>query len=165
MSGCVTIRPATAGDIAAVRDIVSQSWMASYGPAVGASAVTDMAAILLSEITLRQLVADASVDTPVALVDGAAAATAMARREDDCLHVQRLYVLPQFQRRGLGVALLAWLAARQRTGMTIRLEAADTNHGALRFYRREGFADIGGDREIIGGVSFVIRRLERRARG
>lgn len=158
----VLIRPAASADIEAVRDIVSQTWLASYGPIVGPANVADMAAVLLSDISLRRLVADSSAETPLALLDNVPAATAVARLEQDCLHVLRLYVLPAFQGRGLGAALLNWLTARQRAGLTVRLEVVAANHAALRFYAREGFADIGGDREIIGGVPFDIRRLERR---
>ena len=156
------IRPATPADIGAVRGIVSQAWLASYGPIIGPANVADMAAVLLSDISLRQLIADSSAETPLALLEDVPAATAVARLEPDCLHVLRLYVLPAFQGKGLGAALLNWLTARQRAGLTVRLEVVASNHAALRFYAREGFADIGGDREIIGGVPFDIRRLERR---
>jgi GNAT superfamily N-acetyltransferase len=157
----VFIRPATAADIDAVRGIVGQTWLASYGPIVGPANVADMAAVLLSDISLRQLIADSSSETPLALLNDVPAATAVARLEQDCLHVLRLYVLPAFQGRGLGAALLDWLTARQRAGLTVRLEVVASNDAALRFYAREGFADIGGGREIIGGVPFDIRRLER----
>ena len=164
MSADVTIRPAALADLASVRAIVSQAWMASYGPIVGDDKVAGMAAVLLSDIFLRELITGGRADTPIAFVGDKAAATAVARREDNCLHVLRLYVAPRFQRRGLGVALLAWLAARQRAELPIRVEAAAANEGALRFYAREGFTDIGGAREIIGGVAFDIRRLERAGR-
>ena len=164
MSSETVIRLAEAADIAAVRAIVGEAWLASYGPIVGAASVAEMAGALLSDISLHKLVTDSSAEAPIALVDGAPAATAVARRQSDCLHVQRLYVAPQFQRRGLGPALLAWLAARHRAGLPLRLEAAAANTEALRFYAREGFADIGGGQEIIAGVVFDIRRLERPGR-
>ena len=161
--GPVSICPAVPGDMADIRFIVAQTWADTYGPLVGQGRVATMVDTLLNPQSLSRLIADASTETPLARVCGVAAATALARVEDNCLRVLRLYVLPDFQGRGLGVALLAWLAARQRAGMTIRLEAAVANTGALRFYAREGFVDIGGDREIIGGVTFEVRHLERRA--
>ena len=164
MSAETLIRLARAADVPAVRAIVSEAWLASYGPLVGADKVAAMADALLSDISLRNMVTDSSAEAPIALVGGVPAATALARRQSDCLHVQRLYVAPRFQRRGLGPALLAWLAARHRAGLPMRLEAAAANTEALRFYAREGFADIGGGQEIIAGIVFDIRRLERPGR-
>ena len=164
MTSDTVIRLAGAADIASLRAIVGGAWLASYGPLVGADKVAAMADALLSDISLHKLVTDSSADAPIALVGGTPAATALARRESDCLHVLRLYVAPQFQRRGLGPALLAWLAARHRAGLPVRLEAVAANTEALRFYAREGFTDVGGGREIIAGVVFDVRRLERLGR-
>lgn len=156
------VRPAVAADCPAIRAIVAQTWLDSYGPLVGRERVATMVETLLNPLSLGKLVADSSAETPLVEMDGVPAATALARVEDHCLRVLRLYVLPQFQGRGLGPALLAWLAARQRADMPMRLEAASANHGALRFYAREGFVSIGADREIIGGVTFDVQCLERR---
>jgi ribosomal protein S18 acetylase RimI-like enzyme len=158
----IVIRAAGAGDVENIRGIVAQSWLAAYGPIAGHENVEGMISALLSDLSLAKLISDPNFDKPVAFVGGEPAATALARVEDGCLHVLRLYVLPRFQRRGLGPALLAWLGARQRAGIAIRLEVVESNEDALRFYEREGFADIGGGREIIGGVAFDVRRLERR---
>ena len=158
----LTIRPARPADAPTLREIIGQAWQTSYSPIVGATNVDQMADTLLNDMSLRRLIVDSSFDTPIAMCAGAPAATAMARLVDNYLHVMRLYVLPAFQGQGVGVALLNWLLARQRIGIAVRLEVVAANHGALRFYDREGFVDIGGGREIIGGVPFDIRRLERR---
>ena len=162
MTKNLIVRPAIAADTTVIRTIVAKTWADSYGPIVGQDRVAAMVDTLLNPLTLTRLIADGRADMPLALVGGKAAATALARVEDNCLRVLRLYVLPEFQGHGLGVALLAWLAARQRSDMPIRLEAASANLGARRFYKREGFVEIGTDREIIGGVTFEVTKLERR---
>ena len=155
------IVPATDADIEAVAAIVAETWHATYAPLVGADAVRHMIAALLRPDELRSLAIARDIDMPVALIGKTLAGTALARHRHDSLHILRLYVSPRFQGRGVGRALLDWLAARQPPDCPIHLEVAAANTRALRFYRDAGFIDRGGDRDTIAGIDFDIRRLER----
>jgi len=63
----------------------------------------------------------------------------------DEAHLMNLSVAAQFQRRGLGRGLLAWIAesARQRGAVGMFLEVRPSNLSALALYEKAGFQRIG----------------------
>jgi ribosomal protein S18 acetylase RimI-like enzyme len=67
-----------------------------------------------------------------------------------CGDIRRLYVLPEFQRRGVGGSLLeAALSHPELYGRTIRLDVWERNEAAQRFYRKFGF-------QVVGAKPFVF---------
>jgi GNAT superfamily N-acetyltransferase len=75
----------------------------------------------------------------IILADGQDAGVLMTRPEARHLHVQKLYVSPDFQNRGLGAwALGAAIAEADAAGLPVMLTVLTTNP-ARRFYEREGF--------------------------
>jgi len=77
--------------------------------------------------------------------DGELAAFAIAMRVVDEEHLLDIGVAPERRRQGLGAALLGFLCERARAEDMTRmlLEVRASNDGALAFYRRFGFAEIG----------------------
>lgn len=77
------------------------------------------------------------------LSDGQPAGFIQSQSHGDHLHLQHLYVLPQFQGRGLGAKALEQLLERSANEqLPIHLDAlrgSDSN----RFYRRLGFVQVG----------------------
>jgi diamine N-acetyltransferase len=73
------------------------------------------------------------------------------------LELKRLYVLPQWQKEGLGAQLIAAVEAeaRGRGARRLLLCVYTANDRAQRFYARQGFADTGfGQRFLVGDVPF-----------
>jgi len=69
------------------------------------------------------------------------------RDHQDCLAIDGIYLLPAFQRRGIGSQLVSQtIADARRVGLPVRLSAARINP-ALRLYRRLGF-DVVGESEF-----------------
>ena len=68
------------------------------------------------------------------------------------LMLQRLYLVPAFQGRGLGAAILTWLESNARFlgHQEIRLRVNKHNHRALKAYRRAGYRPIDALIEPIG---------------
>jgi len=55
-------------------------------------------------------------------------------------------LLPEFQNRGIGAALIAEAIARARSaGVRLSCSVAALNHGSLRFHQRLGFRIVGQD--------------------
>ena len=66
--------------------------------------------------------------------------------EPDCLRVNQLLVLPEYQGRGVGTTCMRQVledAAGRR--LPVRLQVLKVNHQAIEFYRRLGFRDAGAD--------------------
>lgn len=63
-------------------------------------------------------------------------------------HLSNMYVLPEFQRRGVGSALLSRIL--EQAPAELELRVFEQNAGAIRFYERSGFATVSrtnGDNE------------------
>lgn len=59
---------------------------------------------------------------------------------DDCTKIEELYVLPEFQKRGIGTAvLLEVIAHARRRRAPVHLRVFKINGGARRLYERLGF--------------------------
>lgn len=77
--------------------------------------------------------------TTVALVDGEVAGFFVVKTADGLLLLDHLYILPRFQRRGIGTALLAAvLAEADARGLPLRVGAVRESE-ANAFYLRHGF--------------------------
>lgn len=67
-------------------------------------------------------------------------------REPDCLRVNQLLVLPEYQARGVGTAcMMQVLEDAAGRGLPVRLQVLKVNRRAIEFYRRLGFSDAGTD--------------------
>ena len=61
-------------------------------------------------------------------------------------HLVDISLLPEFQNRGIGAALITEaIAAAQAAGVRLSCSVAATNHGSLRFHQRLGFQITGRD--------------------
>jgi ribosomal protein S18 acetylase RimI-like enzyme len=58
-------------------------------------------------------------------------------------YLELLAVLPEAQGRGLGGALLDWLAAQAGSSGNLWIVVSAFNTGARRFYARHGFVEVG----------------------
>lgn len=71
--------------------------------------------------------------------------------------IQRIYVVAEFQGRGLGTALIehakSWARAKDRS--TLWLGVWEHNDAALAFYHRHGFTRIGEHPFITGSVVYI----------
>ncbi len=74
---------------------------------------------------------------------------AVSRSElDDHIRLYDLMILPAQQRCGIGSQVL--LAEVERAaGKPLRLHTSVMNDGAQRFYRRQGFVEVGRDEEFV----------------
>jgi ribosomal protein S18 acetylase RimI-like enzyme len=85
---------------------------------------------------------DAEYD--VILVDDQPAGRIWIGRDAEEIHLLDIVVLPEFQNRGVGRALLSSLIDEaKQTGLALRHTVFVMNDDALRFYERLGFITIG----------------------
>ena len=77
-------------------------------------------------------------------------------------YVQFLGVLPEFQRRGLGARVLAWIEseARRAGERNLWVAASDFNLDAIRFYETHGFALVAPLPDLVrdGRTELLLRR-------
>ena len=158
------VRQASAGDLAAVRQLLHDTWHATYDASMGAEAVEDITARWHSMEVLGRQLDDANGCFLVAEdLDGTIVGHAAASRgPGDVVNLSRLYVLPDLQGRGAGSALLQAVMDWAGPGTSIELEVEAVNAPAIGFYRRHGFSDdgrklqCGGD--PVAGQALVMKR-------
>jgi len=88
----------------------------------------------------------ASQDFRVIVVAGADSGILALSHGSDCLRVNQLLLLPEYQGRGFGTACMRQVIEdAARGGLPVRLQVLRVNRRAIEFYRRLGFRDAGED--------------------
>ena len=97
-----------------------------------------------------------------AYVEDRLAAVVSWRFDGATIDLHRLAVLPDFFRRGIGVALLRAALRSEPEARRAIAQTGAANDPAKQLYRGEGFAEL-GDREVLPGlwISRFERNLER----
>lgn len=159
MPSPVHIRAATETDLESVRGLLVETWHDTYDRLIGAdevAAITDrwhcvpVLAAQLAAAGASFLVAEAARPGIVGHAFAEAAAPAL-------LHLRRLYVLPAWQRQGIGARLMAEILARHADTRMLRLSVEADNARAMAFYRRQGFSIVAD--AIEGGAK--VARMEK----
>ena len=161
MSADIRIVPAKPAQAAELSAMLKAAWHATYDAIMGKDAVAAITARWHApDVLARQMDDDDSLclvaEDPSGIVGNAYVRPA----EDGTVELSRLYVLPQYQGRGLGSALLE-AAARQYPNNIMRLEVQQQNTQALAFYQTQGFVitgkshHCGGDSDV---PSFIMER-------
>lgn len=139
------VRRASADDLEAVRQLLHDTWHATYDATMGVEAVNDITSRWHSVENLSRQLGDPEGCFLVAEnSDGTIVGHAGAvRKAADLVSLARLYVLPQSQGGGAGTALLEAVTDWAGPGTTIELEVENSNTPAIVFYRKHGFCDNG----------------------
>ncbi|HEM8389634.1 TPA: GNAT family N-acetyltransferase, partial [Enterococcus faecium] len=83
--------------------------------------------------------------------------------EKDAIEIQRLYLLKDYQNKGLGQRLLdeANRYAKTKQKRYLRLTVYEKNHAGIRFYERHGFKKIGIKHFPLGKQDRICPILEK----
>jgi ribosomal protein S18 acetylase RimI-like enzyme len=153
-----TIRSAEARDVAAVRKLLVETWHDTYDALIGAARVTEITDSWHSLEALSRQLTMPETSFLVAEQSGAIVGHLFANaKRAPVLMISRLYVLPGYQRRGIGKLLLDEAIGRCPGCDAIRLEVEADNAKGLSFYRREGFEAV-GEKTVEGIRHFDMER-------
>lgn len=148
-----------------VQHLAQRIWRIHYPPLIGAEQTEYMLLRMYSEPALQRFVAEHGAGLAIAeRGDRAEGFAAWYRSGPTTTKLDKLYVLPERHRRGIGRALLAHVAAQARGAgdAVLMLNVNRRNAQAIAFYEREGFAITGrGDFPIGGGFvmeDFIMAR-------
>jgi ribosomal protein S18 acetylase RimI-like enzyme len=139
------VRTASERDLAAVRELLVETWHATYDHIYGVERVTAITSDWHSMASLGKRLTRPNSEFLVA-DDGkeiAGVAFAAADPEGKVVMLYQLYVRPAFQGRGIGGMLLDEILDCFPDAETIRLEVEQANDRAIAFYTAYGFAEAG----------------------
>ena len=154
------VRSAGEGDLAAVRDLLVETWHATYDTIYGAERVTQITnswhslGSLKSRLTRPRsefLVADSGKEL-------GGMAFAVAGEDGKTLMLHQLYVRPAHQGHGVGGMLLDEVLNSFPEAETARLEVEEANARAIAFYEAYGFTHAGRT-ENVGNTKSGIPAL------
>jgi ribosomal protein S18 acetylase RimI-like enzyme len=154
----VWIEPVDEADLPKVRDLAERIWRSSYAGLLSPGQIEYMLDWMYSlERLRRDWTSGVVFHWPI--VDQIPVGY-MATQTDPhaaVLHLHKLYVLPQFQGKGLGGRLLehAFQAATQAGCRTVRLHVNKGNLRAIACYHRHGFLKEASVVNDIGGGYFM----------
>jgi ribosomal protein S18 acetylase RimI-like enzyme len=139
------VRTASDRDLAAVRELLVETWHATYDHIYGVERVTAITNDWHSMASLGRRLTRPNSEFLVA-DDGkkiAGMAFAAADPEGKVVMLYQLYVRPAFQGRGIGGMLLDEILDCFPDAEAIRLEVEEANERAIAFYKAYGFAEAG----------------------
>ena len=64
-------------------------------------------------------------------------------RQPDCINLHQMFILPEYQSKGIGEAVLTLIIEDAAAKIPVRLRVLKVNPRALRFYQRLGFKQTG----------------------
>lgn len=136
------VRSATPDDYPLIRRVARVTWAATYTPAIAPHNQRAFLKLAYSDRWLARRHQRAGGRLVVAEVGGRVVGYASSvERSAESAELTSLYVLPAYQGRGVGTALLEHeLAALAARGIRVMvLSVLRENAGARRFYERHGF--------------------------
>jgi ribosomal protein S18 acetylase RimI-like enzyme len=142
LSGLV-IRPATTADLPAVRDVLVETWHATYDATLGVAVVDEITGRWHALDVLAAQLADQTCLRLIAEQGERIVGTLLATRGCDGLTLNQLYVLPAEQGQGAGLALFQAMQRQFGADTPVTLEVEPRNTGAIAFYERLGFRVVG----------------------
>jgi ribosomal protein S18 acetylase RimI-like enzyme len=127
-------------DADAIRDLLVETWHATYEALYGAQKVTEITDLWHAVAVLRRQIKDSTLRCLVAEHGGILLGHALARPLDaGAWELARLYVAPTWQGQGHGDRLLE---AATLGASSVRLSVERLNDRAVRFYTNRGFVAI-----------------------
>ncbi len=147
-----SLRPVGAGDADGLLALWRETWTATYREALGPDGLAAMLADLDRE-GLSGMIAPGDARACCAVSQDRIVGSVVFAERGGVAYLWGLYVRPDHQRSGLGRRLLLWAAARVEKAETLEIRVLATSAGALGFYRKEGFREVGGEDTVLpGGV-------------
>jgi ribosomal protein S18 acetylase RimI-like enzyme len=159
----ITIRRAAIGDIPGIRSVLAVTWRDTYLSLLSESSIAKVTAewhspkVLEAEINRPSTflgVAESSSHDIVGMVT--------THSHEDVLLIARLYVLPEFQRQGIGSALMEESYRAFPQAQQVQLDVEEQNLKGRAFYRKLGFREVGVKIDNVAGTKLNSIVLEKR---
>jgi ribosomal protein S18 acetylase RimI-like enzyme len=159
----VTIRRAQIGDIPGIGSMLAVTWRDTYSSFLSESAIAKVTAkwhspeVLEAEINRSSTflgIAESSSHDIVGVVT--------AHSHEELLLIARLYVLPRYQRQGIGGELMEESYRAFPQAQRVELGVEEQNAKGRAFYRKLGFREVGVKTDDIGGTKVNSVVLEKR---
>lgn len=141
----ITIQKARVEDVTEIKKLLYETWTATYSEIYSPEAINTVTSQWHSIHLLTKQIQDSSICFYVAKDTNkiVGMCNAKADQEENSINIQRLHVLPQYQRQGIGSMLMNMVTKAFPKASKIDLEVEKQNHRASAFYKKMGFQEKG----------------------
>jgi ribosomal protein S18 acetylase RimI-like enzyme len=140
---------ATPEDVASIQDVLYRVWLTTYPNKALGITVADIEEMFKDRNSdealarIRERISSASEITFVAKENGKVVGVCRVIRREDKDVMESIYVLPEYQRLGIGSAIWREIEKLLDSNRKIIVQVATYNTDAIEFYKRCGFRDTG----------------------
>jgi ribosomal protein S18 acetylase RimI-like enzyme len=159
------VRTASKRDIPTISQLLGQVWHDTYDNIYGVEKVNEVTAQWHSKSALERNLKLPASEFLVADDGKTIAGTAFASQiEPKTAKLHQLYILPEFQGKGVGKLLLEEIEDSFFEVQNLVLEVEELNEPAIRFYKKYGYrqtgktANCGADDSGIAALVFTKKR-------
>lgn len=152
------VRTASEHDLAKVSALLAETWHATYDALYGADKVSEITSRWHAVPALKARLARKDSEFVVADNGKELAGmgyVAMSKERPKAAFLHQLYVLPRFQRQGVGRDIFAELESCFPDANAMVLEVDPRNEAAVGFYYAHGFTKVGEAQHTADNVSGV----------
>ena len=159
----VSIERANVEDAPEIKQVLGETWRATYSSFLSQATINTVTSVWHSQDRLEAEIQNPRIFFGVARTDDGAiiGLTTVGQITDDTVVLARLYVLPQYQRQGIGSQLLQAGITAFPTARTIRLEVEENNQSAYTFYHNHGYREIESKEERVEGEVIKVKVMEK----
>jgi ribosomal protein S18 acetylase RimI-like enzyme len=156
------IRRAGKEDIPAIKAVLAVTWRDTYSAFLSEASIAKVttewhsARVLEAEIVRSSTYVGVATRAPKGIVG-----MISAHSQGDVLFVARMYVLPEFQRRGIGERMLDEACRAFPQTQRLRLDVEEQNPKGKAFYRKLGFREVGIRVDDVDGTKLNLVAMER----
>jgi ribosomal protein S18 acetylase RimI-like enzyme len=163
LSMMITIHKVQIEEIPTVKELLSYTWIDTYGHLLSHQAIAKVTAVWHSPENLKAQALDPETYFAVAKDDlGNIVGLVTARKIDpETNYLSRLYVHPSCQRLGIGKRLLEAATTAFPHAKKMQLEVEEENKKGLSFYLKHGFKRLETKSEVVEGVSLHSVVMEK----
>jgi len=142
----VTVHKARVDDVLQIKKLLYETWTATYSGIYSLEAIKTVTSQWHSISLLTKQIQDPTsffyIAKDIDKIVGMCNAT--INHEKNTINIQRLHVLPQYQRQGIGSSLMTEAIKAFPNASKVDLEVEKQNYRALSFYKKMGLKEKGG---------------------
>ena len=159
----VTVQRANVEEVQEIKQVLSETWIDTYGSFLSQDTIQKVTTVWHNPQLLASQVQNPEIFFGVAKDEGNTILGLVTARKqgDDAVVVDRLYVSPQYQRKGIGSKLLEESIIAFPGTRRLRLEVEEQNEKGLSFYRKQGFKEISWKEERVEDETLKVIEMEK----
>jgi len=155
------IERAAIEDLPAIKDVLRETWHDTYASLFPGSAMEAIISKWHAPEVLNDQIRNADLYFGIARDEGNVVGVITARQQGEAIIVDRLYVRPLYQRRGIGRQLLEASYGAFRTAQKVRLTVKAQNRKGMAFYSKHGFRETARTSQEVAGASLENVVMEK----